>query len=139
MNNKCILKFKQEFIQRKKNHFIQHYFIYRYKFQQKKSGGPIPTQFSTSTCKRQEAKSWSLHFLVPPLDPLPGRMVSFSGLSGCSEGIREEGEGGATGAISGSSSVAVIFFPLLFDVPCFFLLFEEDSLPGVARAERRGT
>ena len=102
-----------------------------------KKQGPVPAQHPTIAQKRnQKARSPTLHFFLPPLDPLPGRMISFSGLS---IGIREEGEGGATGATgatSGSSSVAMIFFPLLFDVPCFFLLFEEDSLPGVTRADK---
>ena len=96
--------------------------------------GPVPAQHPAITQKRnQKARSPTLHFFLPPLDPLPGRMISFSGLS---IGIREEGEGGATGATSGSSSVVMIFFPLLFDVPCFFLLFEEDSLPGVTRVDK---
>jgi len=45
MNNKCILKFKQEFVQIK-DHFIQLY--YRYEFQNKESGAgtrTIPDQY----------------------------------------------------------------------------------------------
>ena len=70
-------------------------------FKIKKEQGPVPAQHPTITQKRsQKARSLTLHFFLPPLDPLPGRMINFSGLP---IGIREEGEGGATGATSGSS------------------------------------